>query len=670
MLNNHNNYGIYVEIAYNKQITIYTKDITLDNWESHYSAIFSILKDAIETEYVQKYFIHIVFTDNEEAYLSLPDYFINIILWKGVLKVGNKLESKYIYFDENITSKGIKSYIDTHIVIPYTRIINNKELNNIIDDMIYPIVNINDFSFYLANTINLEDDIKLMNENPEVYDLLHMDFTGISLEDIKTYEMEKVYKLINIIKNTEGHCLLDFFKSGEGINPKQYKEYALNIGIKPDGEGGVYPIVINNSFIRGGLSDMSSMFVEARAGRTAQILSKENVGDSGYFARLLGLNNSDTLLHEDPNYVCDSKNFEEIIIENPIMLSMLNLRYYRLHPNGMEYMMTKKDSHLIGQKIYLRSPMTCASKSRGDGICYRCYGDLAYTNCNINIGKLAAELLSSILTQMLLSAKHLLDSLVEKIEWSKGYDKFFTLDMNIIYLQDGLELNGYKLIINPDLIDSESEYDDFEYNQFVNEFDVVNKQGKVYKIMSKDGDNMYITPELNARIQKLKLTIDDKIVLSLNSLVEMPLFVIQISNNELSKTLESIKRIINNNAVTSKFDRNSILQAMLSTMIEGGITINAVHAETIISNQLRHVDDILREPDWSIPGTPYSLITLNHALKSHPSLIVTLSYERLMKTLYTPLTFSKNRNRPSMMDPFFTIKPQVYLDDKTEGVIK
>ena len=45
-------------------------------------------------------------------------------------------------------------------------------------------------------------------------------------------------------------------------------------------------MVIDKSFKTGGVNDPQSYFVESSTGRFAQILSKQNVGDSGNFARL------------------------------------------------------------------------------------------------------------------------------------------------------------------------------------------------------------------------------------------------------------------------------------------------------------------------------------------------------------------------------------------------
>ena len=71
----------------------------------------------------------------------------------------------------------------------------------------------------------------------------------------------------------------------------------------------------------------------------------------------------------------------------------------------------------------------------------------------------------------------------------------------------------------------------------------------------------------------------------------------QIKNNELSRTMDRVKNIINNKNFTKKFDRNSILRNFTETNIEGSIIINAVHFEVLLSNQIRDKDDILEIRD-------------------------------------------------------------------------
>ena len=91
--------------------------------------------------------------------------------------------------------------------------------------------------------------------------------------------------------------------------------------------------------------------------------------------------------------------------------------------------------------------------------------------------------------------------------------------------------------------------------------------------------------------------------------------------------------------------------------------IDAVHCETIIANQIRNKNDVLLPVEWDEANVEYDILTLNQALRQNPSILVTLSYERLSETLYNPLTFRQNRNKPSFIDLFFQVAPQEYIKE-------
>ena len=645
LLPNKENYYVYTELSNTGRQVIHTKDINMINWKDHLDAILNIMKDGIETEFVQNMFINVVFADGLDCDLSLFDYYFNLVMWHCIINAGGVIKSKHLFFPENITQKSIKIYIDNKFIDEYrksnfggtcTIYEINRHLNNMIDSSLSAFSYIDIFSLYLANTINIEDTIDLMNKYPRFNELMHADLSGIPIEDVKKVGMEYTNEVINFIINSD-HCLSDSFRAEEGISPKQFKEFQVNIGSKPDGRGGIFPTIINRSFLNGGVCDIPSTFIESSGGRTAQTIAKCNVGTSGHFARLLGLNNRDTILNNDMNYVCDSVNFEEVTITSERFLKWFNGRYYRLNPDGMEYKLDfKKDKHLIGKKIYLRSPMTCASAARGEGICYRCYGSLAYTNCNINVGQLASELLSSALTQRLLSAKHLLESAVRKLEWCPDFYNFFEIDFNIITL-----------------------IDDFDYNEYITEFQIKDPSDNIYTINTKDYDSIYISNSLNGAIRRSGEPVEGNIEIDLKNLEGLDIFLVYITNNELSKTLEMVKSIINKKAITESFDRNSILQKFVETVIEGGLNTISIHLEVILSNQIRAIDDILQTPDWTVKNDDYQLITLNDALTYNPSITTTMSYQKLSKTLYSPLSFRKNK--PSFLDLLFMEKPQEFM---------
>lgn len=676
-LSNIENYGVYSSVVSGHKVFIRTNDLSKDNWLSHYKSILNLLKDGIETNLVQNTFINVEFADGNAVDLAIVDYYLNLIMWNMLIRTNVAIESKHIFFADEIKKDTIKDYIDKFLIDISRKRFTNKELNNIIDDTLYRIHDIDIFSMFFSNTVNLEDNVFLMKKNKEFDKCMHVDVKDIALEDVKSFGMDYANKSIDIIKDSKkylgyDHCLADAFRASEGINPKQYKEFAINIGTKPDGHNGIFPFAINHSFINGGVSSPLEYFIESSTGRTAQIIKYNNVGSSGHFARLLGLNNMDSFLHPDPNYDCCSSNFVEIVIKDKKTLKMLNNRYYRLHPHGMEKLIKSTSTDLIGKKIYLRSPITCASAARGQGICYKCYGDLAYTvydagiNFGVNIGRIASETLSSSLTQKLLSAKHLLETFIEKINWTKKFNETFEVTGNTATIDSEINYKNYKLIIDPESIELENEEDDdlsFSddedyrpiYNEYISEFDIM-ENGEIHHISNDKNSKLYISNELNSVIRRKGEPIDGKIYIDFSELKDIILFIIPIENNELSKTLEHLENLLNKNSTIKGMDINQLLQSLIDTVIEGGLNIASTHIEVIMSNQIRDGEDILERPKWYLPNPSYEILSLNRALTCNPSVTISLSYQKISKLLYNPLTYRKKG--ASFMDLFFMERPQ------------
>ena len=652
-----------------KQI-VYTKDIDKGNIDSNFYAILNILKDGIETKEVQNMMLHIEFQNDTSLDLTIFDYAINLMFWPLCTYVDHPIWDVHVVFFENITKKSIKEYIDNIFVDKYRKLIPFKELNNIIDEVLGKFRDLRPFQMYLANTLNLEDTIELMNKYPEFNETIHFNPDGIPIEDVKEMGMEAANKQIRYIKNSD-HCLRDSFRTGEAISPKQYKEVAVNIGSKPDGKGSVYPHPIRHSFMNGGLSTPEELAIESSVGRIAQILQKTNVGESGAFARCLELNNQDTILHQDPNYVCDSVNFEEIVIDSEKMFNMFDLRYYREVPNGVDKLLDVKTTpkeEIIGKKLYFRSPMTCASAAKGHGICYKCYGDLAYVNREINVGQIAAEGLSSIYTQILLSAKHLLESLVVKMEWTEGFYDLFQINFNTISLFENKVYKGYKLIIDDDIQCEEELDNNIDYNFYVDSVSVKCPDGNLLKIHTANADKLYFDKDFYNYMIDLypeNPNSNDSYYAELDmvKLMDFPiLFVIEIKNNELSATMNKIEKLIDNKSVIAEYDRNTILKEFINTNIKGNITLNSVHFEVLLMNQIRSSEDELEKPDWTLYNPGYQILTLSKSLSNNPSITVRLESSKVAKALANPQ--NSRIFKPSMSDIYFMEQPQEYLDDE------
>lgn len=662
-LTNYCNYGIYDELVKDQYIKIYTKSFTNSYiLDQHTKWIHHILQDGIDNPIITKMMIEVEFEDNEIVLLTIFDYYINLIFWSLPVNIGDPITSEFLFFEKDFTKKSIKKYIDEKLLDRHRTEFSNIELNNIIDDSIYKFIYIDEFSMFFLNTINNEDTIQLMNENEEFNQCLHLDLSGAPLEEVKNIGMDYTKRAVDIIKNSDYHCLSDSFRAGEGINVKQFKEFMINIGTKPDGNGKIFNSIINSSYANGGLSSLTDFKIEGNTGRVAELYKKKNVGDSGHLSRLVGLNNTDTRIFPDPKYSCNTKNYIHITIKNSIMLDMYKNRWYKETPNGIEKKMSsnpiKYESHLIGKSLYFRSPMTCASHARGDGVCYKCYGDLAYTNSDINIGKIAAEIIWSKLTQMLLSAKHLLESMAKAIKWSDHFSDIFDMSFNIIQIKENLDnIKSYSLIIGQ--AESENEYDKTEYDEYILSFEVKTPYG-IIPIRTEDNDNIYLSKELSELISNLEENEDGNYEIPFTLLEGMNLFLVNISNNELYHTLYSIKNTIDRVSEIDSRTKDQWIQELLERVIEGGLDVDAVHCEIILSNQIRSVDDILKKPQWEYPNEKYQLLTLRQALANHPNICVSLEHEKISKALYNPITFRKTA--PSQFDLFFMERPQDEMD--------
>ena len=647
---------------------IYTKDINDSNIDEYFEDCIDILSDGIETPYVQGMKIQFVFTDGEAVTLSLMDSLFNFLMWPLITCTHREISSRYLYFEEAITKSSIKKYIDQNFIKPNIKYLDILTLNQTIDRAIGKFRDLANFQMYLGNSMNLKDTIDLMNQYPEFNDAIHLDISNTLLEDVKERGMQAINTQIQYIKKSD-HCLRDAFIAGEAVNAKQYKEVAANIGTKPDGLGSVFPVPIQGSFINGGLKTVEEVVEESSVGRIAQILKKKNVGDSGSFARKLGLNNQDSFLHKDPEYICDSRNFQPVEIKNSDILDMFNMRYYRFYEDGPEYLLdSDKDRHLIGQTLYFRSPMTCASAARGEGICYRCYGDLAYVNRDINIGQMAAELLSAIYTQILLSAKHLLESAIVKLNWTPIFHKVFSVAFNLITLKEDMNYKGMKLIIDPDeIIDDESDDEDLDdptgessSGSYVTYVTVQLPDGTKEEVKTSDSDQLFLHQDLISYLEDADVNEDSGLYeLDMNKMKDIVLFNIDVRNNELSKTMNTIMHIIDNKAGTKSYNRKSILQAFIDNNLAGGIKLNSVHFEVLLMNQIRAKDDILRLPEWAHRNEDYQILTLREALKNNRSISIRLQANQGVKTLIHP--DNRKISEPSIMDLYAMEKPQEYM---------
>ena len=204
--------------------------------------------------------------------------------------------------------------------------------------------------------------------------------------------------------------------------------------------------------------------------------------------------------------------------------------------------------------------------------------------------------------------------------------------------------------------------DDLEYNEYITRFQVVDPKGKVKDMYAKTSENIYLSTDLSDIISKMPNPTNGKYEINMEDIKDINLFLIHISNDELSATLEHVKSIINKYPKLDGMTKDRILQEFVTAVLNGGLNVDAIHLEVILSNQIREgldEDKILSTPHWEFDKADYALVNLDTALKNHPSITTTLEYQKVSKTLYSPLSYKKSA--PSQMDLFFMNKPQEFM---------
>ena len=731
---NYKNYYIYGDVIRQNyengtsidQVINVETDLDINNIDDHIEGILNILKDGIETDYVHNAKIELRWSNGAHCRLGICDYWFNLFMWSMLLYTKKPIRPKHIflgsmvknmqpignnrYFPWELQRNDIQRFINKFVLTLDNKIaIGNKVLNEIIAEALWKYSYLEHFAYYLANTINNEDDIAMMKAIPEYNQLKHCSLADVPFDKVKEEGMKITYRVIDYIKNSEAylgyeHGLTNSFRSNEAINPRQYKESCLNIGTKPNGSGSLYPHIIDTNFSMGGVDNPLWYFIESSTARAAQILAKIKVGETGEFARILGLNNTDTILNPDPDYICNSRHFVKYEIKSLKHLYVIKGRYFRYKPDGIDYLIENyEDESMVGKTIYLHSPITCMSHSLRQGICRKCYGTLYWTNLNINPGKFAAEVLSSQITQTLLSAKHLLETMIASVKWCDRFNEFFEInDVDKIKLSDNIldndDYKQYTLIVDPNSIqlvndeedtmtgiedddvdedDNEFDIDDSDdfsisdmenesiiYNEYITSFIIKTPSGEEITITSEDQHELYLSTEFNNIIRKKGYDVDGRINISFADLTDDTLFYIVINNNEISKLMKDITNVINKASITESFNKDSIVQKMVDLCIEGHLEIDSIHLEVCIANQTVNPDNVLTRPKWSEINVKHRILSLNRALTYNPSAIISLLYKDLQKTLYNPLTYSKSS--PSFFDLFFCEQPQNYMNDDIE----
>ena len=429
---------------------------------------------------------------------------------------------------------------------------------------------------------------------------------GMQTSEIVEANAEK-YKILEAEMIKRGNPFFIDNKYTPTIKPKQMEELYINFSQIPDGRN-IVPVIMNGNGFRAGYHDPAVMYAGAIAARVPDIMNEDYMGSAGYFARNLWILTYGTL--SKTVWDCGSVNPIEVEIDET-MLEMMDGRYYRPRKSSGAYkIFNKNDLHLLGQKLYFRSPCTC---NLNEDCCHVCYGTKALKVGELQGGFIyTTELLTKDVGQKILSAKHLLKTNAEKIEFSDGYEKWFIMENSTLIPNDEKK---FDIFFKEDYLDNISE----SLTVYVTK-DMIPVTVSHYASIS-------IPEKITENFKEV--IIDDVSYYKISSAKVLDhgiLCDIIPVNIMMTAKYMNIMKMLENDIV--KFQTIEDAVSALTHLIHGIIPILGVHAEIIIGHLIRSTENKLLRPNWLEKDPPYQIMRLKTALSNSESVTVALAFEQ------------------------------------------
>ena len=571
---------------------------------------------------------------------SIGFVLLNMILFAPF--VGNNISVSFddLFNEEDLTADALENHVN--------KIVDRfKEANISYENVRYGIASLLNEASDISGDLNVKAGhglsylgfLKVMNTDREAYEMFHPTINSGQFSDIEKQSNKLGKTIINYFKEHSDTELHPYVASETGINKKQLTQFLGFVGLKPDIDGSVIPVAIQDNFLNG-LTKLESYYINSKGTRQALITNYKMVRRSGYLTRKLSLSMIDRF-HDDNILDCGTNYFVLYSVDNAKKLAQIEGRHYYVlddtgHKTDDDLLTVKKtDTHLIGTKIGLRSPVTCCGKH----VCATCYGrELSRINKDINTGLTAVLKLTEPITQRLLSAKHLLTTNTDKVEWDDVFKTYFYVNMNNVYFNSDNISISFNAPTNDDF---DEEEDMFYIRQFVIK---INGERKEHTIDSPV--KLFINPKI------LDKATSDEIIASASMLDEEEyIFKYQTKNNVLSKSLQQVIDLIESSSHLGISEYNAFVNKFDDLLIENGLDyIKSVHIEMITSNLIRNADTGKRLDFSKDILDPYVINRISKSVITAP-ISVSMSFERINDQLVDLNTYEKTES--SLMDYLF-----------------
>lgn len=612
--------------------------IILDRYKTNFDYLYNRVVDvaalcwdnlnADKTDKLQHTLIKfkVSIADPETRVLMLNRFMISLVFIKTILPYINYVDIDDFILHDFLSEKG-RGNIQNKIVKTLTSYGNTiDQIKEIIADMSYNLKMLlvvfseADVQLFTAENLFLDH----YRDSQIVRDINNVEYTS----DMQTSEI--------VANNKKNYAILEkemisrnnpFFldnKYTSIIKPKQMEELYINFSQIPDGKN-IIPVIMNGNGFRAGYHGIDVLYAGAIASRVPDIMNKAYMGSAGYFNRNLMILTYGTL--SKTVYDCGSANPIPMVIDD-ICLDMMDGRYYyETKGSQVLHIFHKTDTHLLGKKLWFRSPCTCNLK---EDVCHVCYGTKALKVSQLEGGFIyTTEIMTSKVSQNILSAKHLLRADAEKVEYSEAFDTYFVVESSTIMPND--EEKNFNIYIP----------DDYQDN--------ISESLTIYigKDMTPITISHYANLSINEKvIDKMKEEIIDDVTYHkitsyqiIDSCDGMFCDVTPINIMMTAKYMAIMKLFETD---ITKFDDISDAVMALMKLLYQTIPFLSVHGEIIIAKLIRDIDNKLLKPNFLIPDVPYQILKLQTALQNIESATTAQSFEKTKHHLLDSIFDERN----------------------------
>jgi len=272
------------------------------------------------------------------------------------------------------------------------------------------------------------------------------------------------------------------------------------------------------------------------------------------------------------------------------------------------------------------------------GICDKCYGKLSSKNKDFHVGLVGVTLLTNILTQRLLSTKHLLQTNSVMVDWCEEFNIILQTDKENIKLVQ--EIEDIKIVYE-DIIPVEENKNDFYIKTF-------------YYRFTEDDEYIKVEVEkelyLNDYVKSNDIE-EDLIISNLN--IGDDIFYIKSENIELSTALKNILSLIEKKDHHNLGDEdiNAIYSKFIELLNEANLEIMSVHIEIILRGLIVLRDNVLARPDFSDIDFPNIRVLPISTAISKTNLSNSLSFEKIKDQFSSLDTYMKDE--VGILDEFY-----------------